>query len=168
MSRVCTICSHPKRKAIDKRVIEGATNREIMERFGVKIAAVDRHKKNHIRKSLIEASEKRIYLSTADRLDKLISDTQAILDKAGEDYRLSLSGIREMRGNLELAAKLRGELQTGTNVNVQTATQINVMDMMPMVLEVLRDFPEALAAINKRLRDSTHEIRGGNSQPLYP
>lgn len=75
-----------------------------------------RHKANHLPAKLVMAV-KAAEVVEADNLLHQVGDLQrralAILDKAEEtgELRTALSAIREVRGNLELLAKLLGELE---------------------------------------------------------
>jgi hypothetical protein len=66
--------------------------------------------------ALIQANEERKAehaASLSEQMDALLTKTLAILDKAikDKDHRTALVAIREARGNVELAARLNGELQ---------------------------------------------------------
>lgn len=56
MPRVCTICAHLDRAAIDRALVAGeASFRNIAEQFGVSVGALDRHKKAHLSPALVQA-----------------------------------------------------------------------------------------------------------------
>ncbi len=48
MGRLCTICAHPERLAIDKALEPGRAFRDIAARFGVSKAALHRHWRAHV------------------------------------------------------------------------------------------------------------------------
>src|SRR5919198_6713962 len=48
MPRVCTICIHPARAAIDDGLEAGQTLREISGQYGLSKSAVDRHRGSHL------------------------------------------------------------------------------------------------------------------------
>jgi hypothetical protein len=48
MPRVCTICTHPARAAIDGGLVAGQSLREISREYALSKSAVDRHKGNHV------------------------------------------------------------------------------------------------------------------------
>jgi hypothetical protein len=73
--------------------------------------------------------------------------TLAILEraeKAGE-LRTALSAIREVRGNLELLAKLLGELRENPTVNLVVAPQW--LTLRATILQVLEPYPDARNAL---------------------
>jgi hypothetical protein len=56
MPRLCTICTHPARQAIDDRLVAGQSLRQISGQFGVSKSAVDRHQDNHVTAQLVQDS----------------------------------------------------------------------------------------------------------------
>jgi hypothetical protein len=113
--RSCTICEHPDRETIDRSLVGDSSNLSVSSLFGVSESAVRRHKANHLPAKLVmaQAAEE---VAQADDLLQQVRDLQgralAILSKAeaAGDLRTALGAIREARGNLELLAKLLGEL----------------------------------------------------------
>ena len=63
------------------------------------------------------------------------------------DHELRLKAINRVERQLELEAKLLGELTDGA------LTQINVQVLAPVILEALTAFPEARRAVADRLLD---------------
>src|SRR5690242_4575984 len=59
MPRTCTICRHEQRQAIDEALIAGTAFRNIAERFGTSLAALHRHKQEHLPENLVKAREAR-------------------------------------------------------------------------------------------------------------
>ena len=107
-----------------------------------------RRHREHIRDALakhVAEVDARTVENVKGRLDRLITSTQAIIDKAVEDDRLTLTAIREMRGNLELLAKLTGELKPPSGVT------LNIIDVLPTVAGVLRKHPQVMAEVVKAL-----------------
>jgi hypothetical protein len=123
MPRSCTICEHSDREAMDEALVGGASNRSLASLYDVSEAAVRRHKANHLPAKLVmaQAAEE---VAQANTLLEQVRDLQEraldILDKAEEagELRTALGAIREARGNLELLAKLLGELDERPQVNV--------------------------------------------------
>jgi AcrR family transcriptional regulator len=54
MPQVCTVCTHRKRKAIERDIVDGGTIRDIGARYGVSSASVQRHKRDHLARALAE------------------------------------------------------------------------------------------------------------------
>lgn len=60
MPRTCTVCAHPDSESIDRELVAGESSfRNIAERFSVSVAALHRHKADHVPQSLRRAQELR-------------------------------------------------------------------------------------------------------------
>ena len=66
--------------------------------------------------------------SLLERVEKLIKDSEIIAEaaKRKQDWSAATSALREARTCLELLAKIRGELQTGTHVRVGVGVAVGV------------------------------------------
>jgi hypothetical protein len=124
MPQPCTVCQHPERDAIDAALCVGcASVRGLAEQYGLTEASVRRHKDTHLVRTLALA-RKSPEVARADTLLDQVKDLQArtlaILDAAEEagERREALAAIREARGNLELLAKLLGEIDERPVVNL--------------------------------------------------
>ena len=49
MSRSCTVCGHTDRKAIDRAILAGDSNRTVANRFAIGMSSITRHALNHVR-----------------------------------------------------------------------------------------------------------------------
>jgi hypothetical protein len=124
MPRKCTVCEHPKRAEIDTALADSATRlRGIARTHHLSEDAVFRHKTAHLPATLSKAHE----AEEASRADDLLRQVKALQGKtlslllkaeAAGELRTALAAIREARGNLELLAKLAGELDERPVVNV--------------------------------------------------
>jgi hypothetical protein len=145
------VCAHPKREEVDRALVEGVSAAEISGRYRtVGERAVRRHRSNHLPAKLVMA-EKAAEVAQADNLLDQVGDLQrralAILDmaeKAGE-LRTALSAIREARGNLELLAKLLGELDERPVVNLNVSPEW--LELRAVIVTALAPHPEALGAV---------------------
>ena len=85
MPRVCTVCEHPYREAIDRALVGDASNRSVASLYDVSEAAVRRHKANHLPAKLVMA-EQAAEVAEADNLLDQVRDLQsrtlAILEAA--------------------------------------------------------------------------------------
>jgi hypothetical protein len=111
MPRRCTVCVHEKRKAIDRAIVGGSSNRDVARRFAVSKDAVDRHAKAHISKAIEKAEAVREVAHGAG----LLGDITAIRDKAAKlgeqaeeqgDLRTALTSVRELVRCTELLFRL--------------------------------------------------------------
>jgi hypothetical protein len=149
--RSCTVCAHAKREAIDKALVEGVSAAEIAGRYRtVGERAVRRHRSNHLPAKLVMA-EKAAEVAEADSLLDQVKDLQgraySILDKAEEagELKTALSAIREARGNLELLAKLLGELDERPVVNLNVSPEW--LELRAVIVTALEPHPDALGAV---------------------
>jgi CBS-domain-containing membrane protein len=123
MPRTCTVCGNESREEIDRALVAGDAYRNIAERYGTSTTALHRHKADHLPVTLTKAKEAG-EVARADellsRVESLQTRTLAVLEAAEEtgELRTALSAIREARSNLELLAKLVGELDERPKVNV--------------------------------------------------
>ncbi len=164
MSRTCTICEHPNRDEIDHLIVNGNTFRNIAEQFSLSLGAIHRHKSDHLSQTLTKAKEAE-EVAHADNLLEQVRGLQEraleILSKAEEegDLRTALTAIREARGNLELLARLLGELKEGQTVNVLITPEWT--ELRTLILEALERYPEARISVSRALESLTN---GSTSQ----
>lgn len=156
MPRSCTICEHPEREAIDRALVGEASNLSVSALFGVSESAIRRHKANHLPAKLVMARQAE-EVAEADGLLSQVQDLQGralgILDAAEGtgDLRTALGAIREARGNLELLAKLLGELDDRPVVNVLVSAEW--LELRAVVVDALEAHPEARGAVLRALEE---------------
>jgi hypothetical protein len=152
MSRACTVCGHESRTQIDRALTEGTPNRRIATQYSLSEASVRRHHDSHLPTTLSKAHEAE-EVSRADDLLRQVKALQgktlSLLLKAEEagELRTALAGIREARGNLELLAKLAGELDARPVVNV-VLIDAQVRDA---IVRALAPYGEARLAVARAL-----------------
>ncbi len=156
MPRKCSICEHPQAEEINTALLNGVSLRNIAERYSVSKTALHRHKESHLPADLVKAQEAQEVAkadSLLDQVAELRDKALAILAKAEQagDLRTALQGIKEARGCLELLAKLQGELQERTTVNILINPQW--LSLRTVILEALDGFPEARLAVAQALRE---------------
>jgi hypothetical protein len=148
--RSCTVCTHEARAEIDRALVAGETFRHIAARFDTSTGALQRHKADHLPVKLAKAQEAE-EVAQADDLLGQVRDLQgralAILGKAEEagELRTALSAIREARGNLELLAKLLGELDDRPQVNVLVSPEW--LELRTVIVGALEPHAEAQRAV---------------------
>lgn len=152
MPRVCSVCRHPDRAAIDEALVARRDSlRDIARQYGLKKDAVARHKAEHLPDHLARAQEAEKVADADTLLEQmraLQEKTLAILE-AAKDPRTALSAVREARGNLELLAELVGELAHQPTVNVLVSAEW--VTVRSTLLDALLPFPEARTAASARL-----------------
>jgi hypothetical protein len=152
MPRSCTICEHPDRDSIDRQLVGDSSNLSVSSLFGVSESAVRRHKSNHLPAKLVMAQQAEEVAEADDLLDQvrnLHARTLAILEaaEATKQHRTALSAIREARSNLELLAKLLGELDERPQVNILISPTVQTA-----IIAALGPYPEARLAVADALR----------------
>ena len=156
MPRVCTVCSHPERPAIDRALVQGAAYSGIARRFGLSDDAVIRHKTDHLPVLLRRAYDAEETARADDLLGEL-RDLQAttlgILRKAERAGKLgtAVMAIGQARRNLELLAKLIGQLDTRPTVNLLIAPEW--LTVRATLLSALAPYPEARTAVAGQLAE---------------
>ena len=96
--------------------------------------------------------------SLLDQVTELRDKALAILakaEKAGE-LRTALQGVREAKGCLELLARLQGELQGRTTVNILINPQW--LSLRAVILQALDGYPEARLAVAQALQEAEGNV----------
>ena len=163
MTRACSICTLPLevRRLVDEELVCRAPYRTIAHTYGVSRYALMRHAKEHLPATLAKGHEAEV---RADA-DKLLRNLEGLhgrtlrLLKGAEDegeVHTALRAIREARGNLELLARLVGELaheRPVLNIYIGEVVQqaiINALDPYPQAGMAVAN---ALAAIESENGD---------------
>ena len=156
MPRVCTICTHEQRAAIDAALVAGEPNRRIAAQYSLSEAAIRRHKADHIPAALAKAQAAGDVARADDLLGQvrdLQGRTLSILTAAegAKDLKLALQAIVQARGNFELLGKLVGELQTAPVVNILVMPEW--VRVRGALMSALEPFTEARAAVAGALQE---------------
>lgn len=168
----CAVCTRPERDEIDRAILAGVSERKIAGDYGISRGAVIRHKP-HIGEALIKAKE----IKEVARADTLLDEVRSLKQRAEtglscvervlsnleagdgdvraicDAVRTANGSIREIRGTLELLAKIAGDIPP------EGSTIINIM-MNPewtriqnVVLQVLEPYPDAKILLAERLAE---------------
>lgn len=139
MPSLCTICAHPARREIEKLLVSATPLRKISARFETTVSALHRHRAGHL---LIEAVKREQEAKSAarvddvlghartlqDRTENLFGEAQTIYQEArrAKDQKTALAAIREsalatreVRGNVELVARLTGQLDPPSGARIE-------------------------------------------------
>jgi len=148
--RRCTVCEHPDREAIDRALVGDASNRSVASLYDVSEAAVRRHKSNHLPARLVMAAQAEEVAEADNLLGQVRDLQQSTLDILAEaeqskQYRTALSAIREARSNLELLAKLLGELDERPALNLQISPEW--LELRAVIIGALEPYSEARGAV---------------------
>jgi hypothetical protein len=155
--RSCTICEHAKREDIDCALVGDASNRAVASLYDVSEASVRRHKANHLPAKLVMAAKAEEVAQADDLLEQvrnLQARTLAILEAAEHthQHRTALSAIREARGNLELLAKLLGELDERPVLNLHVSPEW--LELRAVIVGALEPYSEARGAVLRAIEGS--------------
>jgi hypothetical protein len=151
--RRCTICGHQAIAAIDRALIAGRPIRGIARTFGVSEDALGRHC-THLPKALIKAHD----VAETIRADELLAEATALQTiawqlllaaEAQEDPRTALMAAREIRGCLDLLARLLGALRDQPTVTLIAAPEW--LAVRGAILQALGPYPEARTAVAGQL-----------------
>ena len=151
MPRICTTCTHPDRRAIDTELATGhLVNRRIASQHRLVEASVRRHAANHLPATLVAAAEAEDVAHAIDVLGQLRAinaATLAVLADARKrgDGDLALKAVDRVQRQIELQAKLLGELDERPTVNVLVAPEW--LRVRAVVLDALRPHPAARQAV---------------------
>jgi transposase-like protein len=156
LSRVCTICSHEQRFAIeDLLATRQSTYRGIARKYGVSEDAVSRHVKaghvSHLLALAADAERAARADSLLDRMEALQSQTLAILD-APEDQRTALAAIAQARRNLELIGEVTRELDRAGTINLELT--VEWQEVKAVLVNTLASYPEAQQAVFNALEEA--------------
>ncbi len=163
MGRVCTICSHEQRFAIEELLAtRQSTYRGIARKYGVSEDAVSRHvKAGHVSQLLALAAdaERAAQADTLlDRIEALHSRTMTILEavEGTDEHSTALSAIREARRNLELVGEVTRELDRAGTINLELT--VEWQEIKVVLVNTLASYPEAQQAVFNALE----EVPDGN------
>ena len=155
----CKVCAHPERPQIDAAIASGMNNSAAATQWGLSRDSVRRHRDAHLSLALAAVASQRETAGATkavDRAEVLYTKAQAILDAAQEEGKagLSLAALRELRGIVELLARLTGELDERPTVQVLNVTgSPEWAQVRNVLLGALAGFPEAHGSVAAALRE---------------
>ena len=156
--RPCKACQHASRAEIDAALVSGAALSGISTQFGISPQALLRHRAGHVptaamRKGVeaVAVAESTRGASLAEQACSLKNRALALLSKAERegDTRVALAGVREAARCIELMAKLAGEIDTSTTVNIAVNPQW--LQIQTVILAALAPHPAARLAVAEAL-----------------
>ena len=163
MPRVCTICTHEEREAIDRAVVSGGSNRAIARRWGVSKDAVARHQAEHLPAAIVKAQEEvdvRNAIDIVKQLRTINGATLRILKRAHDagDSDTALKAIDRVQKQIELQAKLLGDLEPdGVTVNVLVSPEWQ--QLRSLILQALDAHPAARLSVAAALLSAESHAR---------
>jgi hypothetical protein len=165
MPRTCTICTHAQRAAIEAALVAGNGHRDIAGRFGLSKTAVARHASDHVKQEIAQAQEARDEAQALDvvrQLKAINAAAVAILAAARRtgEHETALRAIDRIQRQLELQAKLLGELDDRPQVNVLLAPEW--LAVRSALLSALLPYPQARIDVAAALVALEAQNGGGN------
>jgi hypothetical protein len=152
MPRICSVCAHPDRAAIDKTIVSAQLPyRRIATQYAVSEQAIRRHRLDHLPSKLADAEAVSRAVEAVDlltELEALRTKAMSILLQAEScgDFRTALQGIREARACLELLAEVQGELDRRPTLNI-LAMAPEWLTVRASLMVSLGPYPEARRAV---------------------
>ena len=137
--RSCTVCTHPKRGAIDAALLDGRTYRAIAGHFGVSHLAVYRHKTNHLPVLQTQDSNRRI----RDDFDDYSNEIFLLFEKAKTK---SLPEAFRAASRVESAFRLRLRINALPDDSASERV-VTWEEMRPDLELALKPIPGALDAV---------------------
>jgi len=154
MSRSCTVCCHDQRGAIEQEIAATTSAQKISALFRVSPDAVQRHKAEHLPKTLTDArkaDDDERALDVVKQLRVINGVSLQILNEArqGKDPQTALKAVDRIHRQIELQAKLLGQLDDRPQVNVLMAPEW--LQVRSALLMALAPHPEARRAVTAAL-----------------
>lgn len=166
----CNVCAHPDRGAIDAELAAGASGRALAKQYDLSRESVRNHRVSHLFRALAVAPRiKELAEAVAGgdlvgQVRHLQERVLSILRQAEQaaDLRMALSAIKQARENLELLARLAGEIgresPATTTVNVAVFESREWLDVQERLLRALAPFPDARAAAARALAGDSRRL----------
>ena len=117
MPRTCTICANPDIQGIDQALVAGTPYRAVEERFEISPPSLYRHQQGHLPATLLKARGVQEVAHAGGLMAQLQSLQQKALEilnraEGSGDLRSALSAFRELRGTVELTARITGQMSS--------------------------------------------------------
>jgi hypothetical protein len=156
MPRRCTVCQHTDRAAIDRALVAGSALAALSRDSHVSEDALARHAARHLPAALAKAQAAADVAHGDDLLAQvrdLQQTTLRLLERAEAAGKLTAAvlAVGQARQNIELMAKLVGELQQEGTVNILVAPEW--LAVRAALLTALAPYPEARTAVATRLAE---------------
>ena len=153
MPRLCTICVHSDRVAIDKSLVAGQSFAAIAALYRVSEDAVSRHRV-HIPAAMAKAQEAKEAAQGEDLLEQVKAfrnKALALMQKAESagDLKTAIAGLREARACLELLLEVEGELDRRPQINLVVSSEW--LQVRAVLFLALAPYPEARQAVSQQL-----------------
>jgi hypothetical protein len=159
MPRTCTVCGHVRRHEIEQAMLAREPFRAIARRFGLSKDALLRHHDDHLPAALVQSARAAEVTRSDDLVGRLLElnrETGEILARAravGND-EIALKAIARIEKQVELQAKLIGQLQENTTINITLSAEW--LSIQGTIIAALDPWPEARLAVAAALEGGRH------------
>ena len=148
----CATCDHPQAAAIDRALVRQVALRSLATKYGISASSLNDHRLHHLNPALkaVRTEQREQGVRTVlEQVRELVADMQAVMKEAFKKKNVAqvIAGNRELRQNLELLAKLTGELDERPDVVVNIVTTADWIAIRTMLLKVLIPYPEAMRVV---------------------
>ncbi len=162
MARRCSVCTHPQRGAIDLALVAGASRNGLATAYGLAETSLRRHEAAHLPAAMVRGEEAREEARALDVIQQLKAINGATLQilkesREGRDNDTALKAIDRIQKQIELQAKLLGELKEGTTVNVLVSPEW--IQVRTVILHALDAHPAARLAVAAALAEGAADAR---------
>lgn len=174
MTRVCQICTHSKRLAIDRELVQGRGLTDISKKYDVNYQSLYAHSQNHISRQLAQCYEKKQLeedFHLLDRIDQMLTRVEKIFRRNYAKKRdgMALKALSEQRQTFELLAKISYALHqaklTELELAKQEAGEVDIIEeqryqekLNVLSLDELRLFHQLVDKIEKQDKSQKIEI----------
>lgn len=166
MPRGCTVCRCEAVDDVNRRLLDGASYRDIAKQFQLSSAALHRHKQHHLGPLLVAANETRgedLLAEVSAKLEGIEREARRLsrlAEKKGDYRTAGTLLVAEARQLLELSARLKGLLRTGARVKVGAGVAVREQHdphaaLANLVGRLPDDLRERLAAFLKQERETS-------------
>jgi hypothetical protein len=174
MPRSCTVCQHPKRTEIDRRIAAGEPGNGIAGDYQIPTSSLHRHRKNCLKLASSNAIKKEAARGTValaslpskDELHHAYADLLAQFDdvisqaKQQKSVPDTLKALNAFRQTLDSVTRLAGHDRPDTQINVaiQNNVSIETRDLATRLIEKFDHDPDVKGRIAEALMEIDHDL----------
>ena len=151
--RACSICSHPERAEIERRLLGGEALRKISGTTGTTPQSLMRHRDGHMSRSITAAVQRERQADADKHDDDLLGELKTLTQQVkglaaaaykNGDIRAAVAAVTSAAKMVETRAKLTGQIAP-TTVNVLVSAEFKTVQVA--LLGALEPFPDAKRAV---------------------
>lgn len=153
----CAACSHDRQAEIDAALLAGKPSlRDLAAKYGIAKSSLQAHKAAHLNPALATVRQDRLAKgarTAVERLENLVDRADALFRVAegGTSVQSAAVALRELRGTIELLAKITGELDERPTTVINLLTTAEWIEIRTHLRQALAPFPDAWEAVSASL-----------------